>query len=87
MELDNMAVDPDYFRRGYGSTLCKHGMDIATERGFSIGVIASASGAPLYQALDCTTVTKETVRDDRPDKQATVDFWVMKWSPPSKSTI
>ncbi|KAF5586664.1 uncharacterized protein FSUBG_12051 [Fusarium subglutinans] len=31
MELDNMAIDPDHFRKGYGTLLCRHGMEFARE--------------------------------------------------------
>lgn len=30
--FDNMAVNPDHFRSGYGSTLLNHGISIAIER-------------------------------------------------------
>ena len=41
MELDNMAMDPDHFRRGYGTLLCMHGMDIATKDKVPVGVISA----------------------------------------------
>ncbi|KAF5683579.1 hypothetical protein FDENT_7191 [Fusarium denticulatum] len=40
MELDNVAVDPDHFRKGYGTLLCRHGMEIAREGKVPIRLIA-----------------------------------------------
>ncbi|RSL65156.1 hypothetical protein CEP53_003788 [Fusarium sp. AF-6] len=81
MELDNMAVDPDHFRKGYGTLLCKHGMKIAEEDNVPVGVIAAALGMKLYEALGYTCAAKIGITDERPDKQASVDFWVQKWDP------
>jgi len=81
MELDNMAVDPGHFRRGYGTLLCTHGMDIATRDKVPVGVIAAEMGTYLYNALGYKTTAKITVTDPRPGKEASVDFWVQKWNP------
>jgi ribosomal protein S18 acetylase RimI-like enzyme len=80
MELDNMAVDPDHFRRGYGTLLCTHGMDIARKDKVPVGVVAAEMGTYLYNSLGFKTTVKVTVTDPRPGKLASVDFWVQKWN-------
>jgi GNAT superfamily N-acetyltransferase len=80
MELDNMAVDPDHFRHGYGTLLCRHGMNIAKEDGFPVGIIAAEIGMRLYKHLGFKTAVKVTLSDERPGKDAKVDFWVQKWT-------
>lgn len=84
MELDNMAVDPTQFLHGYGTQLCRHGMEIARKDAVPIGVIASGSGYPLYKYLGYTFIEKQTVKDERPGKEASTDFWVMKWESAAK---
>ncbi|KAK0725622.1 hypothetical protein B0H67DRAFT_136307 [Lasiosphaeris hirsuta] len=84
MELDNMAVDPDHFRRGYGSHLCKYGIDVAAQDKIPVGIIAAKMGACLYSSLGFKTTVQITLADPRPGKKASVDFWVQKWDP-SKS--
>jgi hypothetical protein len=64
MELDNMAVDPEHFRRGYGTKLCQYGMAIAKEDSVPVGIIAAAMGAKLYSGLGFKTVVKRD-RDRR----------------------
>ncbi|KAF5987546.1 putative gnat family protein [Fusarium bulbicola] len=81
MELDNMAVDPDHFRNGYGTLLCRHGMEIAREDNVAIGVIAAELGMKLYESLEWTCTTKVSLTDGRPDEDASVDFWVQEWNP------
>lgn len=76
-----MAVDPDHFRRGYGTLLCRHGMDTARTDKVPVGVVAAEMGTYLYNSLDFRTTVKVTVTDARPGKQASVDFWVQKWNP------
>jgi GNAT superfamily N-acetyltransferase len=76
MVLDNMAVDPDYFNRGYGKLLCLHGMDIAREDKVPVGVTAAEMGTYLYNSLGFKTTVKVTLTDPRPGKLASVDFWV-----------
>ena len=73
-----MAVDPDHFRKGYGSLLCKHGMDIAARDKVPIGIIAAKMGTYLYNSLGFKTKVQVTLTDPRPGKEATVDFWVQK---------
>lgn len=79
MELDNMAVDPDHFRRGYGSLLCRYGMAVANEDKVSVGLIAAASGKPLYDHLGFQTVVRMTLGDERAGSEAEVDFWVQRY--------
>ncbi|KAH8812981.1 hypothetical protein F5884DRAFT_319900 [Xylogone sp. PMI_703] len=79
MELDNMAVDPTFFRHGYGTKLCQYGMNIAKEDSVPIGVIAAAMGAKLYEHLGFETIIKEIVTDERAGMEDTVDFWVQTW--------
>ena len=76
-----MAVDPAFFRRGLGTKLCLYGTDIAKEDSVPIGVIAAVMGERLYEHLGFETRIKETVKDERAGKEATVDFWVQTWSP------
>ncbi|KAF5252794.1 hypothetical protein FANTH_2118 [Fusarium anthophilum] len=80
MELDNMAVDPDHFRKGYGTLLCRHGMEIAREDKVAIGVIAAELGMNLYESLGYACTTKVSLTDGRPDEDASVDFWVQEWN-------
>ncbi|CAM1505885.1 Fc.00g115220.m01.CDS01 [Cosmosporella sp. VM-42] len=80
MELDNMAVDPDHFRKGYGTLLCRHGMKIAEEDKVPVGIIAAALGMKLYEALGYSCTVKVSLTDVRRDKEASVDFWVQKWN-------
>ncbi|KAF5550693.1 gnat family protein [Fusarium mexicanum] len=80
MELDNMAVDPDHFRKGYGTLLCRHGMEIAREDKVAIGVIAAELGMKLYESLVWACTTKVSLTDGRPDEDASVDFWVQEWN-------
>ncbi|KAK3339710.1 hypothetical protein B0T25DRAFT_523434 [Lasiosphaeria hispida] len=81
MELDNMAVDPDHFRQGYGGLLCKHGMGVAAEDKIPVGIIAAKMGTYLYNSLGFKTTVQITLADPRPGKEASVDFWVQKWDP------
>jgi hypothetical protein len=81
MELDNMAIDPKHFRHGYGTILCRHGMDLAMKNKTPIGIIAAESGKPLYDKLGFDTMVEKTVEDERPGKEASVEFWVQKWVP------
>lgn len=76
-----MAVDPAYFRHGYGTKLCKHGMAIAKGCGQRVGVIAAEKGFLLYSKLGFHTSVKITVTDVREGKEASVDFWVQAWDP------
>jgi hypothetical protein len=46
----------------------------------SVGVIASGSGLPSYEHLGFDLIEKQTLEDERPGKQASVDFWVMRWN-------
>lgn len=80
MELDNMAVDPDHFRHGYGSLLCRYGMNIAKEDKIDVGIIAAAMGFKLYEALGFESLVKINLADVRCKKQADVDFWVQRMS-------
>ncbi|KAG5758101.1 hypothetical protein H9Q72_013763 [Fusarium xylarioides] len=80
MELDNMAVDPDHFRKGYGTLLCRHGMEIAREDKVPVGVIAAKLGMKLYEYLGFTCTTKVSLTDDRTGEDASVDFWVQEWN-------
>lgn len=79
-----MAVDPDHFRRGYGTLLCHHGMKIAEEDNVPVGIIAAEMGMRLYEKLGYSCTVKVTIGDGRPDKPASVDFWVQTWSAPEK---
>ncbi|KAG5749092.1 hypothetical protein H9Q70_008252 [Fusarium xylarioides] len=81
MELDNMAVDPDHFRKGYGTLLCRHGMEIARQDKVAVGVIAAELGMKLYESLGYACTAKVSLTDGRPDEDASVDFWVQKWNP------
>ncbi|KAF4449049.1 putative gnat family protein [Fusarium austroafricanum] len=81
MELDNMAVDPDHFRKGYGTLLCRHGMEIAREDKVPVGVIAAKFGMKLYEYLGYSCTAKVSLTDGRPGEDASVDFWVQKWNP------
>ena len=85
MELDNMAVNPDYFRHGYGTLLCRYGIDIAQKDQFPVGIIAAEMGAKLYTELGFETAVKVTLTDERPSKEAKVDFWVQKLSANSRN--
>lgn len=80
MELDNIAVDPDHFRQGYGTLLCTHGMDMARKDKVPVGVVAGEMGTYLYNSLGFKTTVKVTITDPRPGKHASVDFWVQKWN-------
>lgn len=84
MELDNMAVDPDHWRHGYGSRLCEHGMEIAKNEKTSIGILAAGSGVGLYKALGFCDLEKVVVKDDRKGEDASTDFTVFKWPHDSK---
>ena len=84
MELDNIVVDPRFWRRGLGTALCKHGMEIATRQGSSIGILAAGSGVALYEHLGFYELEKVIVRDDRKDENALVYFTVLKWPRDSK---
>lgn len=79
-----MAVDPAFFRHGYRTQLCRHGMEVAMKDGVSVGVIASGSGYPLYKYLGYILIEKQRAREDRPGKAAFTDFWVMKWETATK---
>lgn len=84
MELDNMAVDPDYWRHGYASRLCEHGMQIAKDERTSIGILAAGSGVRLYKAMGFCDLEKDVVKDDRDGQKASTDFTVFKWPHLSK---
>ncbi|KPM43705.1 hypothetical protein AK830_g2897 [Neonectria ditissima] len=79
MELDNMAVDPTHFRKGYGTLLCRHGMNIAEEDKVPVGIVAAALGMKLYETLGFSCSVKVELTDGRPDKEASVNFWIQKW--------
>ncbi|KAM0188242.1 hypothetical protein ACHAPA_007678 [Fusarium lateritium] len=81
MELDNMAVDPDHFLKGYGTLLCRYGMNIAREDKIPVGVIAAKLGMKLYEYLGYSCTAKVTLTDCRPGEDDSVDFWVQKWNP------
>ncbi|KAF4495902.1 GNAT family acetyltransferase [Fusarium agapanthi] len=80
MELDNMAVDPDHFRKGYGTLLCRHGMEITREDNIPVGVIAAELGMKLYESLGCACTAKVSLTDGRPGEDASVDFLVQEWN-------
>jgi hypothetical protein len=42
MGLDNMAMDSDDFRQGYGTLLCRHGMDMAKKGKVPVVVLLAA---------------------------------------------
>ena len=81
MELDNMAVGPDHFRKGYSTLLCRHGMDVAREDKVPVGVIAAKLGMSLYEHLGYSCTAKVSIADGRPGEDASVDFWVQNWNP------
>jgi len=76
-----MAVDPDHMRHGYDSLLCRQGMALADADNVPIGLIAAASGKPLYDYLGFQTVMKMTLGDERPGYEAEVSFWAQRFTP------
>lgn len=71
-----IAVEPSYQRRGVGTKLVRHGMQIATREMVKVGSLAAESGLPLYTALGFATVDKVEIKDDRPDFEAKMNFYV-----------
>lgn len=76
-----MVIDPDHFRKGYGSLLCGHGMEVAQEDKIPVGIIAAKLGMKLYEYLVFSCTAKVSLTDDRPGEDASVDFWVQNWDP------
>ncbi|RYC79749.1 hypothetical protein BFJ63_vAg17372 [Fusarium oxysporum f. sp. narcissi] len=79
MVLDKMAVDPEHFRKGYGTLLCRHGMELSRQDKVPVGVIAAKLGMKLYEYLGYSSVANVSLTC--PDEDASVDFWVQKWNP------
>ncbi|EWZ79038.1 hypothetical protein FOWG_16811 [Fusarium oxysporum f. sp. lycopersici MN25] len=79
MVLDKMAVDPEHFRKGYGTLLCRHGMEIGRQDKVPVGVITAKLGMKLYEYLGYSSVANVTLTC--PDEDASVDFWVQEWNP------
>ncbi|RSL55694.1 hypothetical protein CEP54_009272 [Fusarium duplospermum] len=76
-----MAVGLDYFRKWYGALLCQHSIKRAEEDKVPVRVIAAALSMNLSEALEYTCTAKIGITDERPDKQASIAFWVQKWDP------
>ncbi|EWZ79046.1 hypothetical protein FOWG_16764 [Fusarium oxysporum f. sp. lycopersici MN25] len=74
-----MAVDPEHFRKGYGTLLCRHGMELSRQDKVPVGVIAAKLGMKLYEYLGYSSVANVSLTC--PDEDASVDFWVQKWNP------
>ncbi|KAI9775594.1 MAG: hypothetical protein M1839_000995 [Geoglossum umbratile] len=51
LQLQVLATHPDYQRRGYGTRLCRWGIDIARSRDMYIIVFGSPMGRALYSFL------------------------------------
>ncbi|KAF9770789.1 hypothetical protein IL306_011604, partial [Fusarium sp. DS 682] len=66
---------------GYGTLLCRHGMEIARQDKVPVGVIAAKLGMKLYEYLGYSCTAKVSLTDGRPGEDASVDFWVQKWNP------
>ncbi|KAH7465418.1 hypothetical protein FOMA001_g17332 [Fusarium oxysporum f. sp. matthiolae] len=81
MVLDMMAVDPEHFRKGYGTLLCRHGMEMSRQYKVPVGVIAAKLGMKLYEYLGYSNVVQVSFTCGRPGEDASVDFWVQKWNP------
>ncbi|EXM15100.1 GNAT domain [Fusarium oxysporum f. sp. vasinfectum] len=79
--LDKMAVDPEHFRKGYGTLLCRHGMKMGQQDKVPVGVIAAKLGMKLYEHLGYSSVANVSLACSRPGEDASVDFWVQKWNP------
>lgn len=66
MELENMAIDPEHFRKGYGRLLCLHGMEVAQEDKVPVGIIAAKLGMKLYEYLGFSCTAEVSLTYDRP---------------------
>jgi len=76
MELDSMGVDPDYWRRGYGTLLCRDGIKIAEDEKCTIGVFSAISGEPLYRTLGFRKVETIALEDNREGFNARTELTV-----------
>ena len=65
-----MAVDPDHFRHGYGSVLCRHGMDMRREDKVPVDIIAAKMGTYLYNSLGFNTTVRVGLRYLPPDSSS-----------------
>ncbi|KAK5064431.1 hypothetical protein LTR84_000264 [Exophiala bonariae] len=55
-DVDFLAVDPAYHRRGIGATLMEHIKTLATEERIPVTLVASSMGIHLYRKLGFTEV-------------------------------
>ncbi|QDU08688.1 GNAT family N-acetyltransferase [Gimesia aquarii] len=59
IELEHLFVDPDYLKRGYGSQMFHHAMEVIKSKGFSRLVIQSDPNASgFYEKLGIPLVKK-----------------------------
>ncbi|KAK0622398.1 hypothetical protein B0T14DRAFT_494066 [Immersiella caudata] len=73
------AIEPLYFRNGYGSRLFEYAIKIAREDGVRIGVVANLSVSGLYDKLGFMTKEEIRVEDDSPAAIASTAVYVKEW--------
>ena len=54
--LQILGTHPNHWRRGYGTSLCRYGMEIAAEDGLAVTLVAGQTGLGLYRHLNFTSV-------------------------------
>ena len=54
--LQIAGTHPNHWRRGYGTSLCRYGMKIATEDGLTVTLVAGQTALSLYRYLNFTSV-------------------------------
>jgi ribosomal protein S18 acetylase RimI-like enzyme len=56
IRLYTLGTHPDYWRQGFGTTLCQWGMEMAADQGLVVLLVASIMGRNLYTKLNFTTL-------------------------------
>ena len=75
MELEQMVVHPNFWRRRYGTALGEYGLYIARKECRSVGVIATPMGEKLYESMGFLSVGKTEAVDGEARCSLTVLIW------------
>lgn len=83
--MERIVVHPAYWRRGYGSTIAKWGVDLADIDGVDQGVLATSIGADLFRNVGYRPITDLHVEGDERDPEG-VTFAALKHTAKAKGS-
>ncbi|KAK0726671.1 hypothetical protein B0T21DRAFT_395106 [Apiosordaria backusii] len=76
-EMERIIVHPAYWRRSYGSTIAKWGVELADIDGVDQGVLATSMGAQLFRHVGYECITDLHVEGDERNPEG-VTFAALK---------